>query len=93
VLAALAGLLGASILAVPHGGAGVRISQFSGARPRALYARTHLIAPLVDRVQQFDVRDRVFSTAALAMRSDQFDALRSAGEGRIGGLEDLLLIE
>jgi hypothetical protein len=93
VLAALAGLLGASIVAVPDGGAGVRISQFSGVRQRALYARTHLIVPLVDRVQQFDVRDRVFSTVALAVRSDQFDALRSAGEGRIGGPEDLLLIE
>jgi regulator of protease activity HflC (stomatin/prohibitin superfamily) len=88
VVAALAGLLGASILVVPDGEAGVRVSQLSGVRPRTLYAGTHLIVPLVDRVQLFDVRDRVFSTTALAVRNDKFEVLEvQAREGLAVGLE------
>src|ERR1700691_910514 len=70
VIAAISGLLGVSILVIPDGYAGVRISQLSGVRPGTLYAGTHLIVPLVDRVQLFDIRDRVFSTTALAVRND-----------------------
>ncbi|MFZ0879570.1 MAG: SPFH domain-containing protein [Candidatus Acidiferrales bacterium] len=61
---ALAILLGLSILVVPDGEAGVRISQISGVRPGTLYAGTHLIAPLIDRVALFEVRDQVFATSA-----------------------------
>ena len=67
-IAAVLGLLGSSILVVPDGQAAVRISQISGVRPGTLYAGTHLIFPLVDRVAFFDVRDRVFSTAAIGVR-------------------------
>lgn len=88
VIAALAGLLGASILVVPDGHAGIRISQLSGVRPGTLYAGTHLIVPLVDRVQLFDVRDRVFSTTALAVRNDKLEVLDvQAREGLAVGLE------
>jgi regulator of protease activity HflC (stomatin/prohibitin superfamily) len=88
VVAAAVGLIGASILVVPDGQAGVRISQLSGVRPRTLYAGTHLIVPLVDRVQLFDVRDRVFSTTALAVRNDKFEVLEvQAREGLAVGLE------
>jgi regulator of protease activity HflC (stomatin/prohibitin superfamily) len=88
VIAAMLGLLGGSILVVPDGQAGVRISQLSGVRPRTLYAGTHLIVPLVDRVQLFDVRDRVFSTTAMAVRNDKFEVLEvQAREGLAVGLE------
>jgi regulator of protease activity HflC (stomatin/prohibitin superfamily) len=88
VIGAIAGLLGASILVVPDGQAGVRISQLSGVRPRTLYAGTHLIVPLVDRVQLFDIRDRVFSTTALAVRNDKTEVLEvQAREGLAVGLE------
>ena len=88
VIAALVGLLGTSILVVPDGQAGVRISQLSGVRPGTLYAGTHLIVPLVDRVQLFDVRDRVFSTTAMAVRNDKFEVLEvQAREGLAVGLE------
>jgi regulator of protease activity HflC (stomatin/prohibitin superfamily) len=87
-IAAIVGLLGTSILVVPDGQAGVRISQLSGVRPRTLYAGTHLIVPLVDRVQLFDVRDRVFSTTALAVRDDKLEVLEvQAREGLAVGLE------
>jgi hypothetical protein len=36
----------------------VRISQLLGVRPGALCAETHLIVPLLERLQLFDVRDR-----------------------------------
>ncbi len=58
------GLLGQSILVVPDGHAAVRISQISGVRPGTLYAGTHLITPLIERASLYDVRDKIFSTAA-----------------------------
>ena len=62
--AALCTLLGKSILVVPDGHAAVRISQISGVRPGTLYPGTHLIMPLVERAQLYDIRDNVYSTAA-----------------------------
>lgn len=88
VVAAVSGLLGVSILVIPDGEAGVRISQLSGVQPRTLYAGTHLIVPLVDRVELFDIRDRVFSTTALAVRNDRLELLEvQAREGLSVGLE------
>ena len=57
-------LLGLSIAVVPSGMAGVRVSQFSGTRPGVLYPGSHLITPLVDSVTLYDVRDKVYTTAA-----------------------------
>ncbi len=53
MIAALAMLAGASIVVVPDGHAAVRISQISGVRPGTLYAGTHFIAPLFERVELF----------------------------------------
>ena len=64
VFAALSSLLGKSILVVPDGFAAVRVSQISGVRPGTLYAGTHLLVPLVQRAQLFDIREKVYSTAA-----------------------------
>jgi hypothetical protein len=60
-------LLSLSIVVVPDGNAGVRISQISGVEPGTLYPGVHFITPLVERVALYDVRDRVFSTAAAAV--------------------------
>jgi regulator of protease activity HflC (stomatin/prohibitin superfamily) len=57
-------LLGWSIVVVPDGSAGVRVSQISGTRPGLLYPGVHLIVPLVDRVALYDLREHVFSTLA-----------------------------
>jgi len=64
VIAAVSALLGMSIVVVPDGDAGVRISQISGVEPGTLYPGVHFIAPLFTRVELYDVRDRVFATAA-----------------------------
>jgi regulator of protease activity HflC (stomatin/prohibitin superfamily) len=55
LLAALA------IAVIPSGHAGVRVSQVSGTRPGTLYAGTHFVTPLVDHVELFDLRDRLFT--------------------------------
>jgi regulator of protease activity HflC (stomatin/prohibitin superfamily) len=57
VLAAL------SIVVVPDGTAGIRVSQFSGVRPGTLYPGVHLVTPLVDEVVLYDTREQVFMTA------------------------------
>ncbi|HTZ99139.1 MAG TPA: SPFH domain-containing protein [Candidatus Aquilonibacter sp.] len=87
LIAAVLGLLASSIVVVPDGEGAVRISQISGVRPGTLYAGTHLIAPLLERVQLFDIRDRVFATSALENRNDKHEVLTvEAHEGLEIGL-------
>jgi regulator of protease activity HflC (stomatin/prohibitin superfamily) len=54
-------LMAASIVVVPSGMGGVRISQVSGTQPGTLYPGIHFITPLIDSVQTFDLRDRIFT--------------------------------
>ncbi len=54
-------LLAESIVVVPSGMGGVRISQLSGTLPGTLYPGVHFIAPLVDSVELFDLRDHLFT--------------------------------
>ncbi|HZQ93700.1 MAG TPA: SPFH domain-containing protein [Candidatus Sulfotelmatobacter sp.] len=58
-------LVACSIVVVPSGMAGIRVSQSSGTRPGTLYPGVHLIVPLVEDVAMFDIRDQVFTTGAL----------------------------
>jgi regulator of protease activity HflC (stomatin/prohibitin superfamily) len=55
-------LLAFSIVVVPSGMAGVRVSQVSGTMPGTLYAGAHLVMPLVEDVALFDTRDQIFTT-------------------------------
>jgi regulator of protease activity HflC (stomatin/prohibitin superfamily) len=64
-----------SIVVVPEGEAGVRISQLSGVVAGTLYAGTHLVWPLVDRVETYDIRDHVFSTASAMLVNQKFELL------------------
>jgi regulator of protease activity HflC (stomatin/prohibitin superfamily) len=57
-------LLAYSIAIVPDGCAGVRVSQFWGARPGTLYPGVHLITPLIDSVDLYDTREQVYTTSA-----------------------------
>jgi regulator of protease activity HflC (stomatin/prohibitin superfamily) len=57
-------LLALSIVVVPDGSAGVRISQIWGARPGTLYPGVHIITPLIDSVALYDTREQVYTTAA-----------------------------
>ena len=61
---ALAILITETIVVIPDGAAGVRISQISGARPGTLYPGVHLITPLVDSVAIYDTREQVYTTLA-----------------------------
>lgn len=55
-------LLAFSIIVVPSGTAGVRVSQASGTEPGTLYPGVHFVAPLIEDVALFDTRDQVFTT-------------------------------
>jgi regulator of protease activity HflC (stomatin/prohibitin superfamily) len=62
VLALIPLLLGISIVVVPAGMAGVRVSQVSGTMPGTLYPGLHLVFPLVQGVALYDMRDQLFQT-------------------------------
>jgi len=55
-------LLAFSIVVVPSGMAGVRVSQISGTVPGTLYPGVHFVEPLVEDVALYDIRDQVFTT-------------------------------
>jgi regulator of protease activity HflC (stomatin/prohibitin superfamily) len=57
-------LLALSMVFVPEGSGGVRISQISGVQQGTLYPGIHLIVPLVQRVAVYDLRDHLFTTVA-----------------------------
>ncbi len=57
-------LIAFSIVVVPSGTAGVRVSQMSGTVPGTLYPGVHMVVPLVEDVALFDTRDQVFTTGA-----------------------------
>ena len=57
-------LLALSIVFVPEGSGGVRISQISGVQQGTLYPGVHLVVPLVQRVAVYDLRDHLFTTTA-----------------------------
>ena len=55
-------LVAFSIVVVPSGMAGVRVSQVSGTEPGTLYPGAHMVTPLVEDVALFDTRDQIFTT-------------------------------
>ncbi len=65
LVACLPLVLAQSIVVIPAGMGGVRVSQMRGTLPGTLYPGTHFITPLVESVQVFDLRDRLFTTGAL----------------------------
>ena len=69
-------LLALSIVVVPSGSAGVRVSQLSGTLGGTLYPGTHFVMPLVHHVELFNVRDQVFSTNPAEMPKDPTPVLK-----------------
>jgi regulator of protease activity HflC (stomatin/prohibitin superfamily) len=55
-------LIALSFVIVPSGMAGVRISQTRGTETGTLYPGVHFVVPLVEEVQLFDLRDKLFTT-------------------------------
>ena len=68
-------LAGLSIEVVPAGMAGVRVSQISGTLQDTLYPGLHLVLPLVQHVEKYDMRDQMFETA-LAPDSKKGEGLK-----------------
>lgn len=64
VLAIVPFLISRSIVVVPDGNAGVRVSQFWGVRPGTLYPGVHLVTPLIDSVALYDTREQTYLTNA-----------------------------
>jgi regulator of protease activity HflC (stomatin/prohibitin superfamily) len=87
IIGALLALAGRSIAVVPDGQAAIRVSQISGICPGTMYAGTHLMIPLVQQASFYDIRDRVYSTAALEVRGQKLEVLNvEAREGLQVGL-------
>jgi regulator of protease activity HflC (stomatin/prohibitin superfamily) len=57
---ALALLYGMSIVVVPSGRAGIRVSQLWGTRPGPLYPGVHMVKPLLEEVVLYDTRDHLW---------------------------------
>ncbi len=55
-------LIANSITVVPSGMGSVRVSQTRGTLPGTLYSGVHFVAPLVEQLQTFDLRDKLFTT-------------------------------
>jgi regulator of protease activity HflC (stomatin/prohibitin superfamily) len=58
-------LVALSIVIVPSGMAGVRVSQTKGTLTGTLYPGVHFVTPLVESVALFDTRDQLFTTGNL----------------------------
>src|SRR5215472_14677830 len=71
-------LVAFSIVVVPSGMGGVRVSQISGTLPGTLYPGVHFITPLIDSVQMFDLRDHMF-TAGLGAQPAGKTSAEKAG--------------
>ena len=54
-------MMAGSMVVVPSGMGGVRVSQIGGTEPGTLYPGLHFITPLVESVQMFDLRDHMFT--------------------------------
>jgi regulator of protease activity HflC (stomatin/prohibitin superfamily) len=62
-------LMAFSIVVVPSGMAGVRVSQMRGTEAGTLYPGAHWVTPLVEDVELFDTRDQIFTTGVLEEES------------------------
>jgi regulator of protease activity HflC (stomatin/prohibitin superfamily) len=65
LVACLPLLVAASIVVVPSGTGGVRVSQIRGTLPGTLYPGVHFVTPLVESVQTFDLRDHLYTAGIL----------------------------
>jgi regulator of protease activity HflC (stomatin/prohibitin superfamily) len=71
VIAVLLLLPGLSVVVVPSGMAGVRVSEISGTVGGTIYPGTHFVAPLVQHVETYNVRDQIYSTNAAGASKDK----------------------
>jgi hypothetical protein len=83
MLAACVPLLAAAgIVVIPAGMGGVRVSQMRGTLPGTLYAGAHYVAPLVDSVQVFDLRDKLFTAGTTGAEASALAAPKGLREAQ-----------
>jgi regulator of protease activity HflC (stomatin/prohibitin superfamily) len=80
VVAGLPLLVADSIVVIPAGMGGVRVSQLRGTLPGTLYAGAHFVTPLVESVAMFDLRDKLFTAGGLAAPAGAPSAQKIAAE-------------
>lgn len=80
IVASVPFLMAESIVVVPSGMGGVRVSQMSGTLPGTLYSGVHFVAPLTESVQTFDLRDKLFTTGPMDGASPVAAARKSTME-------------
>jgi regulator of protease activity HflC (stomatin/prohibitin superfamily) len=68
-------LVAFSIVVVPSGMAGVRVSEMSGTVPGTLYPGAHMVMPLAEDVALFDTRDQIFTTGDLEVQKPSASGL------------------
>jgi len=61
IIACLPMMMATSIIVVPSGMGGVRVSQIGGTLPGTLYPGVHFVTPLVETVKTFDLRDHLYT--------------------------------
>ena len=75
-LAAVMLLVSQSLVVVPDGFAGERVSQFWGVRPGTLYPGLHLVTPPIESVAPYHTREPIHlspaGTANVSARMDRF---------------------
>ena len=76
LVACLPLMIASSIVVVPSGMGGVRVSQVSGTEPGTLFPGVHFVTPLIDSVETFDLRDHLF-TAGVAEEGSKSAAPKS----------------
>jgi regulator of protease activity HflC (stomatin/prohibitin superfamily) len=74
-------LVAMSLVVVPAGMGGVRVSQVSGTLAGTLYPGAHVVRPLIDKVVLFDTRDQLFTTGGM---EDHAIAAKTAAVGAPG---------
>jgi len=70
LVACLPMLIATSIVVVPSGMGGVRVSQVGGTLPGTLYPGLHFILPLIESVKTYDLRDHLY-TAGVTDEGDK----------------------
>jgi regulator of protease activity HflC (stomatin/prohibitin superfamily) len=73
-------LIAMSLVVVPAGMGGVRVSQLSGTLAGTLYPGAHVVRPLIDRVVLFDTRDQLFTTGGIEDHAMAVKPVRALGE-------------
>jgi regulator of protease activity HflC (stomatin/prohibitin superfamily) len=71
IIASLPLLVAQSIVVIPSGMGGIRVSELSGTLPGTLYSGVHFVVPLTESVQTFDLRDKLFTTGPTLERAVQ----------------------